>query len=314
MGVSQECYRGWDAWRVRRGDLELVLVPQVGGRVMSLVWRGRELFFVNPDLAGRVEDVDSTPDVGQRKRELGFLLWGGEKTWLAPQDRWRDGVPFLDLDSGPYGLEVGNDGTIVMTSRMCRETGVRVTRTLRFSPDCEGWTTSHRLLNTGAATVEWAPWGVSMVCRPGRVYLPTVATSPFPDGVKTFESEEGSVEARSRVVRRLGDLAMIDCTAAGSFKYGVDPGEGWMLGVVEVDGRGFVGIHKRVPSYSDQAYGHECLAEVYNSDRYPYFEVEVHGPLTRLEPGASCALEEATRVVGFDRWPSSEAEIRRVLD
>ena len=34
--------------------------------------------------------------------QLGFVLWGGDKTWLAPQDRWTDGDPFLDLDSGAY--------------------------------------------------------------------------------------------------------------------------------------------------------------------------------------------------------------------
>ena len=34
---------GWDGWWIRRPPLELGLVPQVGGRLMSMRWRGHEL-------------------------------------------------------------------------------------------------------------------------------------------------------------------------------------------------------------------------------------------------------------------------------
>jgi hypothetical protein len=75
-------------------------VPQVGGRMMGLRWHDEELAFVNGDLAGRVDDVAAIEDVRSAKWEQGFVLWGGDKTWLAPQDDWTDAVPFIDLDSG----------------------------------------------------------------------------------------------------------------------------------------------------------------------------------------------------------------------
>src|SRR5689334_19104574 len=97
---------GWSGWWVARGPLELGLVPQVGGRIMSMRWRGHELSFVHPAHAGRVLDVSGMADVRRAKREIGFIHWGGDKTWLAPQERWTESVPFLDLDAGPYALEV----------------------------------------------------------------------------------------------------------------------------------------------------------------------------------------------------------------
>ena len=122
-------YKGWDGCRLERGPLALVLVPQIGGRVMGVQWRGQELSFVNPDYEGRVEDVAAIADVHARKRQLGFLLWGGEKTWLAPQSRWTGDVPFgsrtltvMTYVPGPTGVPAGGNwlhvsgmgGTIVL--------------------------------------------------------------------------------------------------------------------------------------------------------------------------------------------------------
>ncbi|MEO0600170.1 MAG: hypothetical protein AAF211_01970, partial [Myxococcota bacterium] len=240
QGIDRERYLGWDAWRMRRGGLELVVVPQIGGRVMNVVWRGEDLLFVHPELAGKVVDVTATED----KRTLGFLLWGGEKTWLAPQSRWLDELPSLDLDSGPYTLDVEGE-CIVLTSPVDRESGIQIVRTIAWLADAEGWTLTHRLINRGSTTTECAPWGVTMLVRPGRVYLPTTARSPFPEGVKTFVTQPGSVESRERVVRVDDGIVTIDCTGPGAFKYGVDPGAGWMLGVV-AQKHGYVGVHKSV--------------------------------------------------------------------
>lgn len=317
LALREDAYKGWDSWHISHGPLELVLVPQVGGRLMGLRWRGHEMLFTDPALEGQVEDVDGNDDLAARKRELGFPLWGGDKTWLAPQDRWSGGVPFLDLDSGPYELAIEQNRPdavrLRMTSRVCRETGVQISRTVHVTAGHRGWTVVHRVINSSSAAVEWAPWGVSMLLRPARVYLPRTARSPYPDGVKTFEDEGEAAAARTRVLSELDALAVIDCRDETEFKYGVDPGEGWMLGVSEVPGPGFVGYLKQVPAYADRAYGHGCLSEVYNSHRFPYLELEVHGPLARLLPGESFELRERQQLFDLADWPASEVEVRRLL-
>lgn len=241
-------------------------------------------------------------------------LWGGDKTWLAPQGRWIDAMPFLDLDSGAFELEVMESGPaalmVEMKSRVCRESGIQIVRTVTLSADGVGWSVRHRLCNRSKAEAEWGIWDVSMVLRPGRVYLPRLGSSAHPQGVKTYTEEGESAAARRSVVRDLGNLVVIDCLESRHFKYGVDSDEGWILGVLETGG-GLVGYRKSFPSYPQRTYAHGCVCEVFNSADYPYLEMEIHGPLVRLEPGECCELEERQAVFDVQRWPQDEAELRR---
>src|SRR5258705_956240 len=62
---------GWDGWWIRRGPLELGLVPDVGGRLMSMRWRGDELSFLHSDHARPRAAVSPPPHVAARPREPG---------------------------------------------------------------------------------------------------------------------------------------------------------------------------------------------------------------------------------------------------
>ncbi len=316
--LKKSHHKGWDAWQLQCGPLGLVLVPQVGGRIMGMLWRGHNLSFTQPEREGQVVDLSRIRDVRAKKREMGFPLWGGDKTWLAPQTRWTERVPFLDLDSGPYDLCVDRDEpeavVVRMTSRACRETGIQITRTVTVASGTPAWVVTHRLLNTASMETHWGAWDVAMVLKPGRVYLPRHATSRYPDGVKTFAEEGESDHVRDKVVEELGSLAVIRCDEPTAFKYGVDAQEGWMLGVLEVSGLGLVAYRKQVSVYGDKPYGHGCIAEVYNSDRYPYFEMEIHGPVVSLGSGESFELKERQALCDLSRWPQSEDEVRQYLD
>ena len=137
-----------------------------------------------------------------------------------------------------------------MTSRVCRETGVQITRTVTMNRGEAGWTIDHCLTNGSAAEVESGAWDVSMVLRTGKCSLPRSPNSAYPGGVKTDAQEDQSVVLRNSVVAQLGALAVIDCHGGKRFKYGVDAHEGWMLGVLDVAGLGLVGYcASRCPSF-----------------------------------------------------------------
>jgi hypothetical protein len=93
---------------------------------MGVRWRGRDLYWVNDELADHPINVAAIAHPATAKQELGFKLWGGNKTWLAPQDRWTAGLPFFDLDSGAYQVtvEAASPTTVHMQSPICRETGI----------------------------------------------------------------------------------------------------------------------------------------------------------------------------------------------
>ncbi len=311
----REVYKGWEAWRIERGPLALILVPQVGGRLMGIQWHGQELSFVNPDCAGRVRDVAAIADVHECKQRLGFLLWGGDKTWLAPQSRWTDDVPFIDLDSGAYDLSMDEAaGKVTMVSPVCRETGVQIERTLTLGQLAGTWTLTHTLHNRAAEDVTWAPWDVAMINRPATVFLPTRVGSAFPDGVRTFDNEGVSAEVRDQVVRITDGFAAVTCREPLKFKYGVDAEVGSVFAVIEDGPRGPVGLHKSVPAVVGGPYAHGCVAEVFNAAQYSYFEVELHGPVTTLAPGGSVCLTETASLFDLAAPPSSPAEIGEYLE
>lgn len=303
--IEQGSYLGWRALWLRGAQFALALVPEVGGRIFGVEWRGQQLGFANPDLAGRVENVAALADVRARKRELGLVLWGGDKTWLAPQSHWTDGAPFLDLDSGAYAVAIeaapAGSAEVRLTSPVCRESGMQIERLIRVAPGEPGWRVTHQLRNCSSAKVAWAPWIVAMYRRPAQVFLPTRADSAYPEGVKTYPEEGESSDIRGEVVARVGDLARIDCSGNRRFKFGTDAALGTAFAVLEVPGHGRVGIRKQVPTFHPRPYAHGCVAEVFNSEQYPYFELEMHGPVAELAPGEICALEETVRLEDVGR-------------
>ncbi len=302
-------YKGWDAWRIEHGALALTLVPQVGGRIMGMEWHGQELSFVNPACEGRTQDVTAVADVHACKRSLGFLLWGGDKTWLAPQGRWTGDVPFIDLDSGAYELTIEDDaGPLTMVSPICRETGIEITRSIRFGQGPAVWQVSHTLRNRSDRTVTWAPWDVAMVLRPATVYVPTSADSAYPDGLRTFENEGVSAAVRDDVVRITDGYAVISCRDPVKFKYGADGDMGWVLTIFEGRPRGLIGFRKSVPKSHRGLYAHGCVAEVFNSEDFSYLELELHGPVVSLEPGEEFTLIEEANLFDLDRLPEGPVE------
>jgi hypothetical protein len=307
-------FKGWDAVWIERGPLTLILVPQIGGRIMSVHWHGRELAFVHPAYQGRVDDIAALTDLHEYKRRVGFVLWGGEKTWLAPQDRWSDGVPFVDLDSGAYELSLERaTGSATMTSPVCRETGVQIERRLELGDRAGTWRITHTLRNRSDRPVSWAPWDVDMVLRPASVFLPTPKGSPYPKGVRTFDNEGVSATVRDEVVSFLDDIAVISCQQPVRFKYGVDADPGRLFAVLGDGDRGPVGYRKSVPTYYRRPYGDGCALEVFNAPDLPYLELELHGPLASLQPGESFSVPTEAALFDLAVTPTTAAAAREAL-
>ncbi len=311
-------YRGWDAWKLSRDELALVLVPQVGGRIMGLQWRDHSLFFSHPELAGRVENLAAVGDVRAKKKSMGFLYWGGDKTWLAPQTAWTEDAPFLDLDSGTYEFTVDEktsiESRVTMTSPICRETGAQITRTIALGSENPQWIVTHTLFNRSSKSISWGLWSVAMVMKPAQVYLPRSAASAYPQGIKTFPEEGESATIRERVVHPMGACARIDCIEPRKFKFGGDAAEGWILGVIDLPGGTLAAYLKKFPVFQGANYAHACTAEVFCSGEFEYFEMEIHGPRVTLEPGQSFSFAEEQCVFDLADRPKGEPEIRKLID
>ena len=285
---------GWRGLRLTTDRVQISAAPQAGGRVLSLSLDGVEAFFSLAKLHGRRVNLDQVKDVRAAKRDLGWLHFGGYKTWLAPQNRWTDALPFLDLDSGAYTIEFdeGPSSSIIhLTSLICRETGMQLRRSLLLNHD-GSVTVEQAMTNQSDRPAAWGLWDVTQVAGPGKAILPIATNSRFSGGIKAYETEGRSPEVIDQFVERTAGLATVSCSQVESFKYGTDSAAGWLLGLLDRRPDHWLAYLKLIEPQPDGDYPHQAIAEVYDSAALPYFELEVHSPLQHLVPGATYSCKE----------------------
>ncbi|MGF6408415.1 hypothetical protein [Paraburkholderia sp. MM5482-R1] len=284
-------FRGWRALILTQADIELTIVPSIGGRLMSIRHRGVELAYVNEELAGRTPD--GSADQWQALcGEWGFPLWGGGKTWVAPESQWPDGAPQRDLDSGPYDvLKTWCDADsigIEIQSHVCEQTGLQIFRRVSLSPAGQ-WTTVHRLINRSLEVRECGIWDVLMLRRPGIVSVPLNMDVDWRDHVVPFPHKGpiGDVRDTRFVVVADGVLSAV-CDEAVEFKLGIAAPEG-IVDIRLLLAEGERRLTRRF-DIAQGAYAHGAPVEVFNAPALPYFEVESHGVMHPLQPGNVCEL------------------------
>ena len=106
-------YKGWNAVQIVNGGVKIILVPQLGGRVMQVEFQGHEYLFVNPRYAGKY--------ISPEQAKGDWINYGGDKIWPMPEgsqdeEHWvlESGV----LDDGVYTaktLEQGQHCMVEMT-------------------------------------------------------------------------------------------------------------------------------------------------------------------------------------------------------
>ncbi len=289
MRVAWTDIWGWRGVRLANDRIRLVFAPDIGGRIISLCLDGVEVMFSHPALRGTTIDTLQFEDVRQAKKDLGWLHYGGYKTWLAPQGHWTDGLPFLDLDSGSYEVDVQESplGAVVcLTSPVCRETGIQFTRSISLG-NAGRIHIEQGLVNRSDAPVTWGLWDVTQVQGPGVAVLPVAPSSRFAGGVRAYENEGRSPAIIEQFVEPEDGFAVVRCDQVETFKYGTDSRTGWILGLLERGGDHWLAYLKSFPGMPDAPYPHQADVEVYDSDVLPYFEMEVHSPLQELAPQAA---------------------------
>ena len=296
LGFNRELastkYCGWNAIVLRQGPLELYIVPQIGGRLMGIRYCGQELCFINPGLAGVIPQLDGQP-WQELCQEWAFPLWGGGKTWVAPESEWPGGAPQRDLDSGPYRvLHTWVEPTamgVEMESSVCRQSGLQIRRRIELRAGKNSWTVLHGLTNRSVTARRCGIWDVLMFRRPGivTVLLDRGANVHGHDAVRIHEEK-----CSAKTVRSAGLLASdpakvrVRCEQALQYKLGFEhvTGEIW----VDLPMAQGVCRYRRFCEVSLAArYAHRQPVEVFNAPKLPYLEIETHGAYCRLAPGES---------------------------
>jgi hypothetical protein len=222
-------------------------------------------FEVDPRLGGRIAsfrlgalDVLAGPDIHPKN-------WGST-FWTSPQSDW-GWPPPAEFDDVEYGATLTEE-VLALDGPKSPALGVAISK--RFSAHASGKAIAleYRIHNRGDLPRAVAPWEISRVRPKGLSF--------HPKGVPS--SGTLSVEEHDGIVWYLHDPSVLG-----------DPGKKHFA-----DGTGGYLAHVAgellfIKSFKDVGPEHqapgEAEIEVYANDRY--VEVEVQGPYTRLDPGAS---------------------------
>lgn len=302
-------YKGWHAQRMSNRWVQLIVLPQNGGRLIQVIFAGHPFLFVNPKYEGNY----LPPSQSQ------WFNYGGDKLWLLPEgnndeQHWVGNSDLLD--DGPYAFRKVSEGKhceAELTGPADPRTGIQFQRTIHLDADSPRIRFRATMKNTTGHTVEWsmqsvsqydtsAPGTTSQMNRDFHTFAPVNPASSY---LNRYHVRFGPAENPAASVREDGLFALryvhmaaelwLDSTAGwlavvdGSSKYG-------MVERFECEesriypGKASVIFWTNGPEVKLSADGEASMSS--GGDGVPYYlEAEVNSPLCRLRPGEFCNLE-----------------------
>lgn len=279
----------WDTKTLRKGPLELVLLPGLGGRLWDIRYDAVSLVFNNPDIAGRDVDLAQLNQLPSRSPQFCFPLWGGEKTWVAPDRNWPQGAPHKALDSGPYSYRALSENSVEMRSAICPDSHLQITRQVSLIDEAS-WTLRHQITNRGARASFAGIWAVLMLNHPTNIGLMAASDRP---ATSIFGKADGMIE-------KTGTFLTAKCTRRQEFKIGDDNPNGRVfLNYTAPNAAIWLCVETPSP-LSDTDFAHQHNFEIFNSGDYDYCEAEWHSPAQELEPGEMIGFEQRFNIGNQD--------------
>jgi hypothetical protein len=317
--VEDADYQGWHAEQLSNRWVQLIVVPQNGGRLMQVSFAGHPYLFVNPKLAGKY----LPPESGQ------WFNYGGDKLWLLPEgnndeQHWAGDSDVLD--DGPFSFRKLSEGErceIELTGPADPQTGIQFLRTIRLDADTPRIHFHASMKNVTGHTLEWSMQSVSQYDTgepsspsPGS---PSPGTSArFNHDFWTFTPGNRSSSYLNRYHVRFGpaENSAVSVRDDGLFtvhyvhmaaELWLDSTEGW-LAVVDggsryamverfqyddkkpYPGKASVIFWTNGPELRLNSEGMPSLSA--DADAGPYYlEAEINSPMCKLRPGESCDFD-----------------------
>ena len=280
----------WSVLQLTRGELELVILPGIGGRLWGVTFQEQSLLFQNPDLVHLpVDEIDLT-DLPTRSPQFGFPLWGGEKTWIAPDTAWPDSAPFTALDSDPFLVTSRDEDHVELTSQICPVSQLSVARRITLK-SAAAWSIEHSVTNHGHISRATGIWSVMMINTPATIGI----TMGDPEIYPVFGHSGSMVELTANCV-------IADCAKQQEFKVGLPNPDGETL--IKIGKAGPWILCSTHPPAPSDSFMHQYPVEIFNSGDYSYCEAEWHSPKSDL------ARDETLRFrQDFEIWPNSNPPI-----
>jgi hypothetical protein len=297
--VARADFHGWESIALRNPVAEAVVVPAIG-RIMRFGLRvgGGDAppgpFWSHPNL---------TPTLGAD--ENGWINYGGDKTWPAPQSAWpaiagRGWPPPKTFDAVPYAMSIEGN-RVRLVSPVDPLYGIRVTRAISIDPAKPILTVETTYDKTQGAPVRVGVWSITQLEAPDRLFVRLPERSSFPGGYALL------LPAPPRDLRTDGRLLSL----------ARDPTQKTMIGsdgdALLWIGRGLDLLIENVtvePADAAARWPDGVHAQVYTSPggSESYVELELLGRLRDLRPGERTSMTVRYTLAGrVETDPDAEA-------
>jgi hypothetical protein len=289
-------YHGLPTRTLSNAYLRLDYLAEAGPRLVRLVVAG----------SARQENMlAETPGISWPTPYGDYFLRGGHRLWHAPEGTPRSSIPDTS------GLQVEDlPGGVRLSQPTETATGIAKAMEIRLCPDRPALTLTHSLQNNNLWAVEIAPWAITQLVLGGVALLPQ---TPGPvDLTGLHPNRHFALWPYTSMNDPRLEFYDDVCLVHGrprlpAFKMGYENRQGWVA-----YGRDDVVLVKRFcpePARPHPDYG--CNVEVYVNDTH--LELELLGPLCRLEPGqAARHVERWEFHTGLTVTPEVEA-VREVI-
>jgi hypothetical protein len=294
-------YRGWEnCWKLSNGTVELIVLADVGPRV---VWYGLR--------GGENQFHEAQRDAG-KTGSAEYRHYGGHRLWVSPEVErtyFPDNVP----------VTVSRHGNAVRFTAPCEDAppGTKLQKEMEIDldPQGSGVRVMHRITNRDGAATELAVWALTMMRGGGRAILPLPARHAMdeehllPVGVFAVWSYTDFADERWQLGTEFVQLTQA-ANPSGRFRNqmgGIFNPAGW--GAHFRRGALFV---KRARVIAEARYPDGgCNFEVYTNPEL--LELETLGPLVELKPGETAEHEERWWL--FENVPDGDGEgwVRKVV-
>jgi len=306
-------YKGWAAQRISNQWVQLIVVPQNGGRLMQVMFAEHSYLFVNPKLAGKYFPPSTNH----------WFNYGGDKIWLLPEgnddeQHWPGNSDVLD--DGHFTFRKVSEGQhceIELTGPSDPQTGIQFVRTIALDVGSPRIAFRVTMKNVSGHIVEWAMQSVSQydtsiagdsgsdqthMNRDFWTFTPANRSSSY---LNRYHVRFGPAENPAVRVRE-DDLFTVHYVHMAAELW-LDSTEGWLA---VVDGNSQYAMVERFQYESNEVYpgkasvifwtngpemrlgedGNPALSADQDASPY-YLEAEINSPMCKLRPSESCSLE-----------------------
>jgi len=290
LQIEQAEFLGWrEAYRLRLGDATMVVVTEVGPRILSLsVAGGPNLLFVDQETAG------------QGQGDADFCVYGGHRVWVSPET-----VDTYAPDNGRCQVGV-SDGKLTVIAPVTPQTGLR--KRLTVSARDGRFVVEQGVLNTGDAVYAGGIWALTCVVPKGTVVFPWGRQASWDLKKIVYWSKwmGHSSDVNSPQWQPGPDLFAVRPTGEEG-KVGSNSPEGWVA--LCRDDATFVKSYPWFPNvrYPDE----DCSLQVYTNEHF--VEMETLSPLTTFYPGQEIVHREVWTVAAEAIDPADGAALRGLV-